>query len=884
MGEVRLGAATGKRGVSSARPAMKLRSAINEGRLGGALLMGADGSGRRVCLESALSDLDQNLPIIHLNGSEHAAHMRHGVLSFILAQLNTTQIDSRHELVHGLAQLLCKDGQRTLVVLGSPDLIDSESAAILAQLAAMNKIFLVVICERLAELPSDLLAIHRSERLIRVSVRTMDLRETREYLEGELGGPISMFAASALWSLTRSNRDLLHLLLRDMVADGKLTLVEGSWVFAPGALSIGPSIKAKTSRTFSGLDAQQHNLLIALAEGGVIDVDTVRRHGQADALVGLRVRGLVDVGEEPRGEVKIRVPLLAHLLRDRVRGEDADGQGALMSQLHPDPRAAYVLTEATAMLELGNFEALVAVVDEYIGNGGGGPDSWIQDPRCQMAILKAEIDASMMLGRHGRAGQGIVRASEGISEAIRRAPEDPRFIEAAQMMRLINARMLIVDGRAEVVEATLQDQGVIGGAPRSLPGHQDTPVPGVETTDAAPSLWASEALQFKAMAIQAEAWALSTKPAAGLELARRIKADIQGLRLTGVLDQVLSEEESAEIECALLRVQLLAGAWKDAARTARRLRKGHYGDPRTVAFGETVVGLLAALSNESDVALGSLLPTLHQLSATTGSSQRISAEAAVGYCLADQDEEAESMELLLRAQTVLERTIPLNFFTWVAEAFSALTITSLGISGNASSRMTAMAERARAAGRPALEMNSLAMALRLGERDVAGRLVEVATLVKGPVGDAFALLGRSVSTGSWAQLADALELLVALGHPIYAMDPDNSLLEMLGHKERRRVIAAVARLRHTGKPNQVSDQNAGGDEEPIWLAELTNRERQIARQVISGMSNAAIARKTGVSVRTVEGHLYQVYSKLQVRSRQELSDLDRTWRPVVLAR
>ena len=41
----------------------------------------------------------------------------------------------------------------------------------------------------------------------------------------------------------------------------------------------------------------------------------------------------------------------------------------------------------------------------------------------------------------------------------------------------------------------------------------------------------------------------------------------------------------------------------------------------------------------------------------------------------------------------------------------------------------------------------------------------------------------------------------------------------------------------------------------------------------AGASNKEIARDMGVSVRTVEGHLYQVYAKLQVTSRVELAPL-----------
>jgi DNA-binding NarL/FixJ family response regulator len=51
--------------------------------------------------------------------------------------------------------------------------------------------------------------------------------------------------------------------------------------------------------------------------------------------------------------------------------------------------------------------------------------------------------------------------------------------------------------------------------------------------------------------------------------------------------------------------------------------------------------------------------------------------------------------------------------------------------------------------------------------------------------------------------------------------------------------------------------------------ELTPRELQVLRLLSEGLSNHQIARRLGVSVRTVEAHLTHVYAKLGVGSRTE---------------
>jgi DNA-binding NarL/FixJ family response regulator len=51
---------------------------------------------------------------------------------------------------------------------------------------------------------------------------------------------------------------------------------------------------------------------------------------------------------------------------------------------------------------------------------------------------------------------------------------------------------------------------------------------------------------------------------------------------------------------------------------------------------------------------------------------------------------------------------------------------------------------------------------------------------------------------------------------------------------------------------------------------LTRRETQLVALAARGMSNAEIAERLVVSVRTVESHLYRAMQKLGVSDRREL--------------
>jgi DNA-binding NarL/FixJ family response regulator len=55
------------------------------------------------------------------------------------------------------------------------------------------------------------------------------------------------------------------------------------------------------------------------------------------------------------------------------------------------------------------------------------------------------------------------------------------------------------------------------------------------------------------------------------------------------------------------------------------------------------------------------------------------------------------------------------------------------------------------------------------------------------------------------------------------------------------------------------------------LATLTPREQEVAALACRGLSNADIADRLVVSVRTVESHLYSAYGKLGVSDRAALA-------------
>jgi DNA-binding CsgD family transcriptional regulator len=74
--------------------------------------------------------------------------------------------------------------------------------------------------------------------------------------------------------------------------------------------------------------------------------------------------------------------------------------------------------------------------------------------------------------------------------------------------------------------------------------------------------------------------------------------------------------------------------------------------------------------------------------------------------------------------------------------------------------------------------------------------------------------------------------------------------------------------------NRVRDEIARIGGRRASVGELTESEARVARLAAAGLTNREIARTLSIGIRTVEGHLSHVYTKLEIRSRTELAAFD----------
>lgn len=183
------------------------------------------------------------------------------------------------------------------------------------------------------------------------------------------------------------------------------------------------------------------------------------------------------------------------------------------------------------------------------------------------------------------------------------------------------------------------------------------------------------------------------------------------------------------------------------------------------------------------------------------------------------------------------------------------------------------AAHARACRSEAFEAEALHLAVRLGAADRAStRLGELATQLRLPLVAAFAAHAAAAAGADAPGLETAAATFSELGTHLLAAEASAqaaSLYRRAGRSAPAR--AAVGR-------SQLLLERCGPARTPALLlagraSALTPREREIAALAARGLPNRRIAEELVLSVRTVENHLHNAYTKLGVADRVELADV-----------
>jgi DNA-binding CsgD family transcriptional regulator len=183
------------------------------------------------------------------------------------------------------------------------------------------------------------------------------------------------------------------------------------------------------------------------------------------------------------------------------------------------------------------------------------------------------------------------------------------------------------------------------------------------------------------------------------------------------------------------------------------------------------------------------------------------------------------------------------------------------------------AKMARQSGMSAVEMRALHTAVRFGDRSHAARLGELAHVLDAPLPDTIAAHARALADHDAHSLDEVAERFSGIGAMALAADAAaQAAREHARAGERAKGLESSTRAHWLAGKFGLHSPAIDAASQPL---PITDREREIAAMVSAGLSNREIADRLSVSVRTVDGHLYRIFGKLNIRSRDELARLVR---------
>lgn len=178
---------------------------------------------------------------------------------------------------------------------------------------------------------------------------------------------------------------------------------------------------------------------------------------------------------------------------------------------------------------------------------------------------------------------------------------------------------------------------------------------------------------------------------------------------------------------------------------------------------------------------------------------------------------------------------------------------------------------ARSHGQLSREVMCLQAAIQFGETKAASRLEDLAGRVEGPRAAVAARYANALAHDCGDELSTVSRDFEVIGDRLAAADALAQACLAFGRHDRRGAALSSMDRAH-------GIMRGCGAVSPAVLAalsplKLTAREREVGTLVAQGLANKEIARALTMSVRTVEGHIYRVTSKLGVANRTELSSL-----------
>jgi DNA-binding CsgD family transcriptional regulator/type II secretory pathway predicted ATPase ExeA len=843
----------------------EIASALASGDSHGVVIVAGPGVGKtRLAREAAAAAPAKDAMTVSVQGTRSAATVPLAALASVVAA--DARPDDPVALMRSCGDALREraDGRRVVLVVDDAQLLDPASAALILHLAATDAAFVIATVRAGEPCPDAIVSLWKDDLARRVELRPLGDDQIRELLESALGGTIEEAALRWAADVSRGNAMYVRELVRGAVDSGHLVDEDGFWRLQ-GQPAANASLIELVQERLSGLSSEANELVELLALGEPITAREAFGLSSEAALLEDEAQGLIETAV---GEVRLAHPIYGEAVRMALPPLRAAGlcrQLVAVIEARPNFGPDDALRAARLRLDAGeplSTELLLQAADA--ANRVGDPE-FGHELASLIPAGEGGLAAALTLARSLAMRNRYAEAQQTLAAVEHQVAEDPDAMEYLRR-RLWLYHWGLRDPQA--IASTLErarswrpdedwQRFVEAVGQRYLRFERDfgTPEQGAALANnqqaPASSRRAGRAAYVMSMLLEGEGdaaarEAFSARPSASDDLGEigllgalslsAVEAGYQWEELEAEMGEVVREgvrrHHHGAVGIAAFtigRLHFLRGRYVDATRwLAEADSHMRREDPYDVMTHVLVLRVgIAAFSSDFDTTMRALeqLRT-HRAQSETLPVARVPVARAEGWAARVRNPTEAGQELL---DATVEFDHLLGLVPQLAyDAFRC----------------------GAAAAAPLLEA--------LAERN-SSRLVS-----------AYAQHAGAKAAADGTLLLAAAEEMAEIGALRYAVEAaSDAAAEFVkaGREDSARRAAARAKSLHA--PDQGGELPAIDGLDATATA-LTAREQQLVALASQGLSNAEIADRLVLSVRTVETHLYRAMQKLGIGDRRDL--------------
>ncbi|WP_434618220.1 LuxR C-terminal-related transcriptional regulator [Arthrobacter sp. A5] len=848
----------------------------------GVILVGEYGAGKTFLTRKAAAQLGENAYIVQVRGSSMASEMPYGAFSSLLNDLDEDVVGNPLAVLRGLTKLLRTraHGRDIILCVDNAQYLDELTALVVSQLTANGTVHLLAACEDLATAPGGIVGLWKDGLVRRVEVQPFSEYEMAQWLVAALDAKVSRALSEALWEASGGNPRFAEVILPEQIASKTVVQQDGIWVLTGKPFEYSTTVADTVMTSLNSLSQQECLVMDVLALSGGLTLDRLLGVCDPLAINSLEQRGYLDITRGEPSRVRLSNRLIVHILRSQVAiGRSRD--------LHHTVAAILVKTVVTESEELSMaawaLSCGLALAPELalraarLANCSGNPETALnfvavlRDPAQRLEAVAEEARALMALGEIESArsvlfSQGLLSDHMPLAQWVEIQLMRSRLVRSSEtqqpdpqaILDAVGARLNRCSGSEGLDPdklANFKEELILARAELGIYGGRY-----VEFAAELARIHASGRSRDQrrhAGSLLCEIQTLTGRQTEAVKLAHEVGARSAGY---DVLPSRWEVADSAILLAILTGTAAPVRAVPDVA-----MYSCTFTGARAAAFGELGDGLLFAYRGRTQEALEHLLPAASQLRQLDPDGTSALASAAAAYAYALQGDNDRALECLNSGKPPRGRTS--RMLASGCAYFQILASAELASKEKAIVRLFSLADQERRCQASSAELLFVNAAVRLGSTTGAQRLVDVASGIHGPFAQQCQDYGTGLLSMDAGVLTAVAEAASGSGDDLFARDAARAALKFAADAADRNMMRVAQQFIRGSLEKLGGVKRSSEDGEA-----LTAREQEVAAWAAAGVSNRAIAAKMHISVRTVEGHLYQIYGKLQVTSRAELKD------------